>query len=171
MVSAAMTESETKQKTAAKTLNPSSALLSSDRRTFSGTPPRSHLLDPTPPPPPPPPPPTDATAAVVVVAAGAAFSGTGFVSVPAWSSPERSLAMVRADSFCGDPVGDSAASAAFGGVGGIAFSVSVSASARASVMFSGSPSASDASRSSMDSGDPGAGGEGGSDGGGEGGAG
>lgn len=116
MVSAAMTESATRQNTAAETLNPSSALLSSARRTFSGTPPRSHLLDPTPPPTPP----TAVTAAAAgidpVSLGGVTLSGVACASIAAGSSPERSFAMVTADSFCGDPIGDASAEEAFRGV-------------------------------------------------------
>lgn len=118
MVSAAMTESATRQNTAAETLNPSSALLSSARRTFSGTPPRSHLLDPTPPPTPP----TGVTAAaatcdpVSLGVGGVTLSGVALASVASGSSPERSFAMVTADSFCGDPVGDASTEEAFRGI-------------------------------------------------------
>ncbi|CAO2170883.1 unnamed protein product [Urochloa humidicola] len=124
-----MTESATRQNTAAETLNPSSAFLSSACRTFSGTPPpRSHLLDPTTPPPPLPPPPAPATAAAA--ASDPLSLGGATFSAAAGSSPERNFAMVTADSFCGEPIGDARAEEAFGGVGGVESAVWVSARAR-----------------------------------------
>ncbi|RLN21656.1 hypothetical protein C2845_PM07G17640 [Panicum miliaceum] len=158
VVSAAMTESATRQNTAAETLNPSSALLSSARRTFSGTPPlRIHLLDPTPPPPPPTPVTAATAASDPVSLGGATLSAAGFASAAARSSPERSFAMVTADSFCGEPAGDASAEEAFGGVGGVESWVS----ARASVMLPNSLADSAAFCSDLASEDAGAGGGGG----------
>lgn len=154
-----MTESATRQNMAAETLNPSSALLSSARRTFSGTPPAgSHLLDPTLPPPPLTPVSGADPESGPGSLGGTTFSAAGFAdaAAAAGSSPERSFAMVTADSFCGEPIGDAWAEEAFGGVGGVESSVWVSARAR--VMLPDSLADSAASCSDLASDDAAAGG-------------